>query len=124
MIEMPMDIKMVEGHPRIEEVRNQVAVKRGPIVYCVETPDLPRHTSILDVYLSAKSSLKAEYQSDFLGGVTTINGDIMIRKTSTKKMYSEVTKPEWESCKTQLIPYFSWSNRGVAEMTVWLPILW
>ena len=123
-MEMPMDIKMVEGHPRIEEVRNQVAVKRGPVVYCVESPDLPKGTSILDVYLSAESSLEAKYDTQFLGGVTTINGDLMLRKTSTEKMYSEVIKPEWEPHKTRLIPYFAWSNRGEAEMTVWLPILW
>ncbi len=29
-LDMPMDIKLIEGHPRIEEVRNQVAIKRGP----------------------------------------------------------------------------------------------
>ena len=33
-LDMPMDIKRLEGHPRIEEVRNQVAIKRGPVVYC------------------------------------------------------------------------------------------
>ena len=50
-LEMPMDIKLVEGHPRIEEVRNQAAIKRGPVVYCIESPDLPENTGILDVYL-------------------------------------------------------------------------
>ena len=50
-LDMPMDIKLLEGHPRIEEVRNQVAIKRGPVVYCIESPDLPEGTDILDVYL-------------------------------------------------------------------------
>lgn len=44
-MDMPMDIKLIEGHPRIEEVRNQVAIKRGPVVYCVESPDLPEGTA-------------------------------------------------------------------------------
>ncbi|MCK5617334.1 glycoside hydrolase family 127 protein, partial [Candidatus Pacearchaeota archaeon] len=43
-LDMPMDIKLIEGHRRIEEVRNQAAIKRGPVVYCVETPDLPGNT--------------------------------------------------------------------------------
>ncbi|MEO0472844.1 MAG: beta-L-arabinofuranosidase domain-containing protein, partial [Bacteroidota bacterium] len=34
-IEMPMDVQLMEGHARIEEVRNQVAIKRGPVVYCL-----------------------------------------------------------------------------------------
>ena len=54
--DMPMDIKLLEGNPLIEEVRNQAAVKRGPVVYCVETPDLPIKTDILDVYLPVKSN--------------------------------------------------------------------
>ncbi|MDO6425214.1 glycoside hydrolase family 127 protein, partial [Saccharophagus degradans] len=49
-LDMPMDIKLLEGNPLIEEVRNQAAVKRGPVVYCVESPDLPKNTDILNVY--------------------------------------------------------------------------
>ena len=31
-LDMPMDVKLLEGNPKIEEVRNQVAIKRGPMV--------------------------------------------------------------------------------------------
>lgn len=124
-INMPMPITMVEGHARIEEVRNQVAVKRGPIVYCIETPDLPENTEIVDVYLNSKTPLTAQYHPNLLSGVTTIEGELLIRKNSSKKqMYTTISKPEFTSYKTQLVPYYSWSNRGDAEMTVFLPIVW
>ena len=123
-LNMPMDIKMLEGNPLIEEVRNQVALKRGPVVYCVESPDLPKDTKVLDVYLSAKSNLEANYKADFLGGVTTIVGDVKLRKDKREGMYQEISKPEWETVQTQFIPYFSWANRGVSEMSVWIPIDW
>ena len=123
-LEMPMDIKLLEGNPLIEEVRNQAAVKRGPVVYCVETPDLPKNTSILDVYLPLKSNLKPTFKPDFLGGITTISGDLKLRKANTELMYSEISKPTWENTRIQLVPYFSWANRGASEMTVWLPIVW
>jgi DUF1680 family protein len=123
-LSMPMDAKFVEGHPRIEEIRNQVALKRGPLVYCLETPDLPKDTGILDAYITSDSVLDAEFKADFLGGMTTINTEISVRKDNTDNMYCDVTKPTWESYKTQFVPYYAWSNRGTAEMTVFVPVIW
>ncbi len=120
----PMDIHLVEGHPKIEEVRNQVAVKRGPVVYCVETPDLPKDTQILDVYIDGKAPLTVNYQPDFLGGVATIKGNLLIRSDERKHLYQPISQPKWTTHSVQLVPYFAWSNRGMAEMTVFLPVVW
>ncbi|GAF02153.1 hypothetical protein JCM21142_3780 [Saccharicrinis fermentans DSM 9555 = JCM 21142] len=125
VIDMPMNINLVEGHSRIEEVRNQVAIKRGPIVYCIESPDLPQGTDIVDVYLNGEVPQKAVFNSDLLGGVTTVEAALLLRKDSNKeKMYKTVRKPVFESYKTRLVPYFSWSNRGRSEMTVFMPVVW
>ncbi|MEO1011800.1 MAG: beta-L-arabinofuranosidase domain-containing protein [Bacteroidota bacterium] len=123
-LHMPMDIVYVEGHPRIEEVRNQVAVKRGPVVYCVESADIPEKANIYDVYISAGNELKAKYRPDYLGGVTTIDGTLLLRQDEAKGMYTEVGRTSFESHTTQLIPYFAWSNRGEGEMTVFMPVIW
>ena len=123
-IEMPMDVTFVEGHPRIEEARNQVAVKRGPVVYCVESPDLPKDTKILNIYIKGNSLLKPEFKPNFLGGLTTISAEMLMRKDDGEGMYRTVKKPVFETIKTQLVPYYSWSNRGEAEMSVFLPIVW
>lgn len=123
-IDFSMDVNLIEGHARIEEVRNQVAVKRGPIIYCVESPDLPKEASILDVYLSGKSSLQVEHRDDFLGGISTIQSTMLIRKDQTDELYQTVKQPEWHRQDTTMVPYFAWSNRGLAEMTVFLPIVW
>ena len=123
-LDMPIDIKLLEGNPKIEEVRNQVALKRGPIVYCLETPDLPENTSILDVYLPLETEFTSTYKKELLGGVTTISGALKVRNDKKEGMYRELNAVEWESINTQFVPYFAWSNRGTAEMTVWLPLLW
>ncbi|MGB5667908.1 MAG: beta-L-arabinofuranosidase domain-containing protein [Maribacter sp.] len=123
-LDMPMETKFIEGHPRIEEVRNQVAIKRGPIVYALESPDLPKGTAITDVYIASKKELKPVHKPGFLGGVTTIETDLLIRKDKLKGMYNEVSKPIMETYHSQLIPYFTWSNRGQGEMTVFIPIIW
>lgn len=121
---LPMEAHMVEGLPQIEEIRNQVAVQRGPVVYCVETPDLPEGTSIMNVYMPASSSLTPQYKPDFLGGVTTIKSELLLRKSTSNNTYEKVSDPKWESIESQLVPYYAWSNRGLAEMTVFLPIMW
>ncbi|TMM55757.1 glycoside hydrolase family 127 protein [Maribacter algarum] len=123
-LNMPMEPKFIEGHRRIEEVRNQVAVKRGPVVYTLETADLPKNTAITDVYIASSKELKPVHKADLFGGVTTIETDFLIRKDKAKGMYNEVSKPEMETYQTQLIPYYTWSNRGQGEMTVFLPIIW
>lgn len=123
-LEMPMEVKFIEGHPRIEEVRNQVAIKRGPIVYCLESPDLPKETTITDVYISGSKELEPKFQTDLFGGVTTIETEVMIRKDTLTDMYNEVSKPILEPFRTNFIPYYAWSNRDQGEMTVFMPIIW
>lgn len=123
-LDIPMEAKLLEGHPRIEEVRNQVALKRGPVVYCVETPDLPANTNILDVSINGNVKLETKHEPDFLGGVTTITAEALLRKQQQEAMYNTVTKPDWENKAIKFVPYFSWSNRGTAEMTVFLPVVW
>lgn len=125
ILDIPMEVKFIEGHPRIEEVRNQVAVKRGPIVYAIESADLPPETSIADVYVSGSKELKPVYRADFLGGVTALEGEILLRtEEQGEQMYREVQRPKFKAHQTQLIPYYAWSNRGRGEMTVFMPVLW
>ena len=123
-LDLPMEVTLVEGHPRIEEVRNQVAIKRGPVVYCVETPDLPEGTNITDVYLQGDASLDVEHRPDFLGGVTVITGEVLLRTDQGSGMYRPVKKPEWQRYAATFVPYFAWSNRGPAEMSVFIPVIW
>ncbi len=123
-LEMPMEIRLVEGHPRIEEVRNQVAIQRGPVVYCIESPDLPAGTRITDVYLRASAPLQVQHRPDFLGGVAVITGEVLLRTDRATGMYRAVTKPQWRPHPATFVPYFAWSNRGASEMTVFLPTVW
>ena len=63
-LELPMDTQLMEADPFIEETFNQVAIKRGPIVYCLESVDLPEDIKITDVSISQDISLKPKYEKD------------------------------------------------------------
>jgi DUF1680 family protein len=123
-LRLPLDIKLMKGHPRIEETRNQTAIKVGPLVYCIETPDLPEGTSILDVYVPSDIQLEKKHDSEFLGGVTTLTGNVLLNVERGDAMYEPLGQPEWQSVPLQFVPYYAWSNRGTSEMTVWLPVVW
>ncbi len=123
-LEMPMPVSLIEGHPRIEEVRNQVAVKRGPVVYCIESPDLPEEAGILDVYLRGNTRWEVEHRMEFLGGVTTLIGEALLRTDKKQGLYRSIKHPQWETRRVRMVPYFAWSNRGTSEMSVFFPVLW
>src|SRR5699024_8998239 len=49
VLKLPMRVKLLEANPLVEEARNQIAVKRGPVVYSLESVDFPEDKSIFDV---------------------------------------------------------------------------
>ncbi|MDZ8117055.1 glycoside hydrolase family 127 protein [Pontiella agarivorans] len=124
-LSMPLEAKLLVGNPKIEETRNQAAVKRGPVVYCMETPDLPEGASILDVYLPSNIKLKPSHDERLSDNATTLRGTVMLYDDQQEEMYRTLErKPKMKKIKTQFVPYYAWSNRGKAEMSVWLPLIW
>ena len=78
----------------------------------------------MDVYINGNGELKATHDENVLGGVTLIETELFLRQDKTEDMYQEISIPRFVSYKTQLVPYFVWSNRGQAEMTVFMPAIW
>ncbi len=68
-----MPVRLVESHPYIEETRNQLAALRGPIVYCLESIDLPPACAMLDVHLGSDADL-APATDPRLPGITVLKG--------------------------------------------------
>lgn len=123
-LDLPLRVRLVEGHPRIESVRNHVAVMRGPLVYCLESSDLPPDVHVSEVYLPAGIALQARHIEGLLGGVTVLEGEAHVVRQGdwTGVLYREFRPARPERCAIRLIPYYAWANRGVAEMSVWLPL--
>jgi uncharacterized protein len=120
---LPMEAKLIEANPLVEETRGQVTVKRGPIVYCLESVDLPKNQNVFSLALPVKATFKPKM-------IKIVNSDIMelegnaevIEKNDWKdKLYKEVSQKEPVTVPIKLVPYYAWGNRGHAEMTVWMP---
>ncbi len=119
---LPMDATLVEANPLVEENRNQVAIKRGPVVYCLESPDLAGK-SIFNAVIPSTIKLAAKPITIDGANMMSLEGNAkMVDPTTwTNTLYRPIAAAN-STIPIKLIPYFAWGNRGHSEMSVWLPI--
>ncbi len=117
-IEMPMPVRRVSAHPRVEADLGRAAIMRGPLVYCVESAD--NTVPVKELALSNASLLEPEHRLDVLGGVTIIKGEA-VRYPVSPDLYS-TTAFKGEGADFTAIPFFANSNRAPGDMLVWLPV--
>ena len=124
-LDLPMPARLVEANPYVEEARNHVAVMRGPIVYCLESPDLPSHIRLMDVAIRRDLELRTTRDAQLLGGVSVVKCTGIAAPTGdwSGQLYRDVqlSPSPPRPIDLTLIPYYAWGNRGTSEMTVWIP---
>ena len=122
---LPMPVRLIESNPLVEETRNQVAVKRGPVVYCLESMDLPKGKTIFDVAIPAKNNLKPSRITIENSPIMSLEGEAALVDNSnwSKKLYREVSTGNPKTIPVRLVPYYAWGNRGHNDMSVWLPLV-
>jgi DUF1680 family protein len=121
---LPMPVNLMEANPMVEEARNQVAVKRGPVVYCLESPDITKGKKVADVAIPATAQWTVHPEIIDKTQIITVN---TVAKwyghASWKNGLYQTIRPSADSYDSvRLIPYFAWANRGHSEMSVWLPL--
>ena len=121
---LPMKPRLVEANPLVEEARNQVAVVCGPLVYCLESLDLPKGVGVQAVALPRDVKLAPRFDRDLLGGVVVLEGKVEAATGAAwgDRLYREFTPSAPRTIAVKLIPYYAWGNRGPSEMTVWMPL--
>lgn len=95
VLDFPMEVKQVVTNSKVEGNIGKVALEYGPIVYAIEEAD---NASNFDaITIGANDIFKVKKEDELLEGVNTI-----------------------QTQKLKAIPYYSWSNRGVGKMKVWI----
>jgi DUF1680 family protein len=95
--------------PRVKDNRGRVAIKRGPLIYCIEgagNPSYKYDQGEIDI----TSKLESRLEPGMLGGIAVVEGKM---RESTLKGIQKFTA----------IPYFAWGNREKGPMQVWLKVL-
>ncbi len=121
VLELPMRIRRLHSHPKVEETRNQIAYARGPVVYCAETADLADIDDITSLYVTRSTEFTPQRVQGALGDVVVLCGQGLHLPMEVDTLYVEREEADPSPVSLTLIPYYTWNNRGVSQMSVWLP---
>jgi DUF1680 family protein len=125
-LELPLRPRMIQANPLVESAANHAAVMRGPIVYCLESPDLPEGVAMHEVHLSRQAAFELVPLPAPLDQLRGLRGEMVVRPglrpSRTTPLYGPISDAPMRREETILIPYFAWNNRGEPQMRVWLPL--
>lgn len=116
---LPMPVERIRANDNVPFNAGKVAIKRGPVVYCLE--EIDNGKKLWNLLLNADSDFDVRFESDLLNGVVTISaqGIRESQPSGDNSLYSTNEK-EVTDVELKFIPYYSWCNRGVGEMMVWV----
>jgi hypothetical protein len=119
VLELPMPVEALLSNERIDNNRHAAAIRRGPLVYCLEGPPDGEHL----VAISEPPETVASGPS-WLPGAVLLGGQIRVC-SARAPLYvrrDEACKLAWKTQTAEWIPYFAWANRGPHPMRVWIPL--
>lgn len=116
-LEFPMNIRRLYGTVRVRDTIGQVALMRGPVVYCFEGADNGEQLQALLLPRDSRITEKEETEGLLKGCISLCMDGI--RETDSPLLYSE-TPPKETAAVLKAIPYYLWGNRGLNQMRVWI----
>lgn len=113
-IELTLDSTPYFVYPssKIPDLSGQVALCRGPFVYCAEGVD--NKDDVLSLSFDVTKPV-CEVDKDY--SALYVNG---WRQTVTEELYT-TSVPEKKSENIKMVPYYTWGNRGLNQMKIWFP---
>ena len=140
-LDLPMPVRRIVADEKVVDDIGKVALQRGPLVYCVEWPDV-KDGHVVNLLLPDDAPLRAEFQQHRLLATTQparlasasrsapvpsethdeiFGGLEVVRGQAVSLRYAEAHKNiEKDRVEFTAIPYYAWANRGRGEMAVWL----
>jgi DUF1680 family protein len=117
---LPMEVQRLEANPQVVYDHGKSAVRRGPLIYCLEQAD---QTAPLDeIILPLGAQLESQNMPDLLGGITVVKGQGLLRPLDDWKsvLYQRARTANTQPLRVTAVPYCVWGNRGLGKMAVWL----
>ena len=118
-LSLPMDVQRLQANPAVAEDRGRVALRRGPVIYCLEQAD--NGIDLDEIYLPASAPVEVRHNPNLLGGVSVLTAQALKKPQSswTGTLYRPSGKPE-RPVPIVAVPYSTWGNRAPGKMAVWI----
>jgi len=103
---MPMEIKLIASHPHVTYNTDRVAIKRGPIVYCIEQTDNLGY-DVWDLVIPSDAKLTARYDPNLLNSVVVIEGEAFVldRSPWDEHLYLPIDKVQLKNEASEVCSY-------------------
>ena len=123
-LNLPMPVQVMEANPMVEATHGLVAVQRGPVVYCLETADLPQGVRVFNVAVDVHNKMTTETMEIAGAKMVAVRAEGVLLTTDpwTSILYRPMTLQPNKRISLRLVPYYAWDNRGKGEMSVWIPV--
>jgi DUF1680 family protein len=120
-LNIPIETERLEAHPQVVEDRGKAALRRGPLIYCLEQPD--HSVDVERIVLSRSAKLESHFESQLLNGVTVITGQgtQVSAEGWENKLYRPLAPAPSRAISVKAIPYYAWGNRQLEKFVVWVP---
>jgi DUF1680 family protein len=117
-LDLPMPVERLYAHPAVAADVGRVALRRGPLVYCLEQVD--HDVSLSRIALPDGAELAAQFDPELLGGVAAIAGSaVALDDGGWEGALYRTTPPAVQACAIRAIPYYAWDHRAPGAMQVW-----
>jgi hypothetical protein len=110
---LPMPVRFVRAHERVEQNRGRVAIERGPLVYCFEGVD--NGGDLDSVVIEPGAEARWSFAPELLAGVGVI--EVAAQRASM----AEDGLLRAEPVTARAVPYYAWAHREPGPMAVWMP---
>lgn len=131
-LRLAMPARVTVPDPLIDAVRGTVAVEQGPVVYALESDDLPPGTELEGAMIEGieKPAEVGGAGSVDRGGLPTVGLRLLEREPGAAAPWPYYTASGERSRSSRAartlhgsaIPYFAWGNRSPLGMRVWIPV--
>ena len=121
-IDFAMEARYTITHPLVEEDNLQVAVERGPLVYCLESEDTSLDT-LNDIIMDPGAVFKPIPFSIANRDMIALESEAFHIKRDNydpNALYQTLSFKGLEKVKIRMIPYFAWDNRSYGEMRIFM----
>jgi DUF1680 family protein len=129
VLSLDMPARVTQPDPRIDAIRGCLALERGPLVYCIESDDLPAGVVLEEVVLEPTIKPSIAPRPDLAESLVGLVVPAIHRpaKPAGKWPYrrngaSGSRAVEARAIEIGAVPYFAWANRSVEGMRVWIPV--